>query len=461
MAARTSSSAGMLVTVCILGVATLGLFVTSVVALNKYQGSQRELENVNQDIADYITANERRQDNVQVLVDAARRQRQSLVGYLSEGHATTMQRVTGRRSDTVERFIEQLDGVDGAETSSLLQVIRDRNSQIAGLQSQLEEANAARQQAVADLRANGERVRSLEETHRATVAALNDQIGQYRQEIESYRQGTDAVKSDMEQRVSNIRLAADEDVSRLTMQIGDLERDLAIAEDQLRLCRGEDQNRFAPEDEFALVDGSVIGISAGDSNVTIDRGRRHRVVLGMTFAVYDQPSELVPDPQTGEYPRGKGVLEVISVGEGSSTCRVVVEVQGNPVVRGDVIANPVYDPSKEYKFLVIGNFDTNRNGEATPREQSDVLAMISSIEGNIIADDLTGDLDFLVLGQRPVLPPEPNINTPEPLVREYLRLSQARQQYDDLFQRAQATSIPIINENRLYTLLGKSVAPSR
>ena len=56
---------------------------------------------------------------------------------------------------------------------------------------------------------------------------------------------------------------------------------------------------------------------------------------------------------------------MINVGDTASTCRVTSEVKGNPVVKGDVIANAIYDPNKQYKFVAFGNFDTNRDGLVT------------------------------------------------------------------------------------------------
>jgi hypothetical protein len=56
--------------------------------------------------------------------------------------------------------------------------------------------------------------------------------------------------------------------------------------------------------------------------------------------------------------------------------------------------------------------------------------------GGKTTDELTGAVDFLVLGQRPQLPPKPTKDTPEPVVREYIRLDTLAQQYDQLLQQA-------------------------
>jgi hypothetical protein len=127
------------------------------------------------------------------------------------------------------------------------------------------------------------------------------------------------------------------------------------------------------------------------------------------------------------------------------------------VVRGVVIANAIYDPNKVYTFLVFGNFDPNGVGMATPAGTEDLKALIVSWGGKV-TDELAGSVDFLVLGQRPQLPPKPGPDSPEAVVKEYFRLSALNEQYKILQDQAVATSVPILNENRLYTLIGRKIS---
>ena len=43
---------------------------------------------------------------------------------------------------------------------------------------------------------------------------------------------------------------------------------------------------------------------------------------------------------------------------------------------------------------------------------------------------------------------------PLKLIQRYLKLQQVVQKYDELFEAAKRTSIPILNQNRLMTLTG-------
>src|SRR5262249_7074798 len=134
--------------------------------------------------------------------------------------------------------------------------------------------------------------------------------------------------------------------------------------------------------------------------------------------------------------------------------RITREVKGNPIVRGDVIANALYDPNKVYTFMVYGNFDPSGGGIPNQQGAEDIKAMIAAWGGKV-ADDLSGNVDFLVLGDRPLLPPQPGVNDPVNVVQIYMAASDKAQKYDKLFETAAATSLPVLNQNRLYTLIGR------
>jgi hypothetical protein len=124
------------------------------------------------------------------------------------------------------------------------------------------------------------------------------------------------------------------------------------------------------------------------------------------------------------------------------------------VIRGDVIANALYDPAKVYTFLVYGNFDANGDGASTQAEAEDIKAMVTGWGGKV-TDQLTGNVDFLIMGDRPQLPPPPSADAPSAVVNNYMHMRDLAQRYDRLLEQAQSTSVPILNQNRLFTLIGR------
>ncbi|MBL8764652.1 MAG: hypothetical protein JNM07_10330 [Phycisphaerae bacterium] len=457
MAGRTSSGIGVGIAIALLGVVTLALFVLTFIFLGQKQTAEQRYQTLDAEVKDIVRGNERALPEVQALVDAARKKNQSLVGYLRGGVETLTQRISGSKRDTVDDLTGKMDKIPGADAASLFNVIADREGQIGNLTKKVADAEAARNAAAADLASQVGMVKKLQDGHAATIAALNRDLDKYKDEVEQYRAGVNTSKSEMQARVDRVLQEARDKEAELTDRIAKTQEELLIAKNQLQVLRQErSRDSLKPMDEAGLVDGEVIGLSPSDNQVFINRGRRQRVVLGMTFEVYPDAASIRPDPGTGNYPPGKASIEIIKVEENSATGRVVLGSQkrGNQLVKGDVIANALYDPTKTYSFLVYGNFDANRDGLATPDERLDIAALIQEWGGRV-TETLTGDVDFLVLGQRPVLPPQPGANAPVALIQEYISQRRTVQEYDRLFEQATATSIPVLNESRLYTLTGR------
>ncbi len=459
MAARTSAGVGVGVTVTLLGVLSLALFITTIIFLSKYQRASKDLLTLQNDMDVFANANERNRDDINRIKDAARNARpaKSVVAYLNDSLRTTMQRTTGAAADTVDQLVSKLEKVEGASGTSLLGVVRDRDGEIDRLKRELSLADEARVTALANLDNEVQRVARLQESHQQTVAALNADIDRYKGEVDSYRESVNGAKLDMDQRVGQIQQKADAERALLNTEIERLKRENLVLNETIGKYRAKSTTEILkPTDEYALVDGEIVGINPSSQEAYISLGEQDKLVLGMTFAVYSDAKSIRPDPSTGEYPRGKATLEVINIGSDSAICRVTNEIRGNPVVKGDKIANAVFDPNKTYKFMVYGTFDANGDGRHSELEAADVKAVIKNWGGEVL-DDLVGDVDFLVLGARPLLPPEPGSGAPIEVVLEYQRLRDRVNRYDDLLKQANATSLPVLNQNRLYTLLGRRI----
>lgn len=456
MAGRTSSSVGVGIWIAFLSVLSLGMLITAMIFFGNARKAQRDLQNAEAQAAEILKPGEGNLDDVRRLIAEAGRARpaKSLAKYLVDAQQLTMERVTGSRNDTVERFLEKLDQLKGADTAPLIQLVRDRDAQIASLTEANARAEADRKTALADKQAEVDRVKSIQERHQATVDALNKDVGQYKTDVENYRAEVADLRAKMDAQIATIQSEARGRESELQARAEKLQQDNLVLQAQVQALRGErSKDVFKGQPEYALVDARIVGVNAAENQVTISVGRRQKAGIGMPFSVYADAASLRPDDQ-GNYPRGKAGLEIINVDENSSTCRILWETKGNPVVAGDVAANPLYDPNKTYKFLVFGNFDANADGVATAGERADIQALVEAWGGQIV-DDLSGDVDFLVLGERPVLPPRPDASAPVEVLQEFIRRTKDVDRYDRLRQQAEATSIPVLNENRLYTLLGR------
>lgn len=456
MAGRTSTSIGVGVALTTLGLTSLGLFISTAVLYGKWNESLRELNDAKVGIQDFIKGDERARDDVRQLVESARRsQGQSLVSYLVKSQQDLATAVTGNSRDSVDRLLEQVRSESAkAGNQPLLRVAQDRGTEIATLTQRLEQAETARQAAQADLRSEQDRVAGIIQRHNETVAALTTEVGQYKDELAQYRTGIDGVKAQMQKQFESQLAAARTRETELGTRLSDIQQKNLILEDQISRLRGERSKSVASgTGEQALVDGRVIGVESALGQVFLNIGRRQKVVVGMTFAIYADASAIKPDAE-GEYKPGKALVEVTSVGDETSTARIVRESKGNPIINGDVIANAVFDPNKVYKFVVFGNFDPRGTGQPSPGGRTDIAAMITAWGGEVV-EEIEGDVDFLVLGSRPVLPPRPGVDQPIEVVQEYVRLERSVNRYNELLRSATAMGLPVLNENRFYTLTGQ------
>ncbi|MCA9304544.1 MAG: hypothetical protein KC996_10520 [Phycisphaerales bacterium] len=454
MAARTGASVGVAVTITILGALSLALFVTTMVFYGKSQKAVSELKAANEDYARFVSTTERDNAVVRSVADEAQSERMSAIGYLVKNRRELLDAVMGNADMSMSEFKEQVSTIEGSDGSSLADLIANKDTVIGTLSKQLEVADAERSAAQQRARDEAERVAKIEGDFNTSAAAMQNEVQSMRDQVAVLRNKIGELEGRYGNEIELVRSDSGSLISEMQDRLDTIVRENNALKDQNHrlLGLGKD-DRTRPLNEEALVDGTVTQVNTADSEVIISIGREQKAILGMTFAVYDDATDIRMIPGTKQYPAGKAVLEIVRVENGFSHARVIESSQGNPIIRGDVIANAVYDPNKTYKFVVDGLFDTNGDGTATFYEREELEALIERWGGKLV-DTIDGDVDFVVLGERPVIPPAPGIGAPLAVIQEYNRLKLENQRYDELIDGAEATSIPLLNSNRLQTLIG-------
>jgi hypothetical protein len=277
-------------------------------------------------------------------------------------------------------------------------------------------------------------------------------VDAYGADVEDYGDDIAEAQQRFQREASRIRDEFEGIVSEKDRRISELIDEVTTLQD---IVDGLDRNRvlISPRGEALLTDGTVVGVDPTGDEVFLSLGRDDKLPLGITFTVYDRDASVRPNEITGELPEGKAVVEVVRIDNDTAVARVLRRSRGNRIAEGDKLVNAVYDPNKTYRFIVFGNFDMNGDFVATPGERRDVQALIREW-GGVVDDELTGNTDFVVLGERPVLPPEPNFDDPPAVLQRFAEARQAQLRYDELFDRASSTRIPVLNQNRLFTLTG-------
>jgi len=409
MAARTGASIGVAIAITVLAVFAFTFFVLTLVFFGRAQDATKGKETAEAAITDFVTEQQRTQTSVQQALREAKAKgpNTTVVSDLIATQREIMERATGNRDMSPTQFFANLGEIEGSDAAPLFGLLNQRDEKINSLNAALDDAEAGRQAAIARADAEAARVAQLASDYEATGTDLIAEVGDYTQQIQATRFGYEQVEERLQGNLENTVTTFENKEREYRGQIAQMTNENLILQDQLRRLRQEGAaDRVNPLSEESLVDGTVQAINPADREVVLSIGRTQKVILGMTFAVYSDATDIRPNALTGNYPAGKATIEVVRVEDGFSRARVITESRGNPIVRGDVIANAVYDPSKTYKFVVYGLFDMNRDGIKSKYESDDVAAMIRTWGGQIVTD-LEGDLDFVVLGERPTLPPPP------------------------------------------------------
>ena len=454
MAARTGASVGVAVTITILGAMSLAFFVTTMIFYGNAQSARTEKQSMEEDVKVFVSPQEREHAAIRAIRDEATRERKTVVGFLASNQNELIKTIDGDATTSMSELRTRLGSIEGSEEGSLLNLVNKLQNQIDTLNDQLQTADAERLAAQQPAEAEAARVAEIESKFTAEAAEMQRLVESYRMELERLTSGYGTVETRLSRQLEDFRSASSDRESALQNANDELQQQNLVLQDQIARLLGEGRvATYTGIPEEALVDAKVNQVNAIDNEIIISIGRDKKAVLGMTFAVYDEPTDIRENPETGEYPEGKAVVEIIKVESNYSRARIIESSEGNPIVRGDVVANAVYDPNKTYKFVVDGLFDVDGDGVAS-RFERDTLEALIERWGGILVEEISGDTDFVVLGEKPVLPPAPGPGAPVSVIQEYVRLQQEIARYDDLLFGAQDTSMPVLNQNRLRTLIG-------
>jgi len=154
---------------------------------------------------------------------------------------------------------------------------------------------------------------------------------------------------------------------------------------------------------FDRPDGEIVKIFS-QSNVTyIDLGRVHGLLEGQAFAVYDRS---ITNFEQG---RNKATIEVTRVLDNQAEARITMEDPENPILPGDWVLTPTWEPGQKVRFALAGVFDLDGDGES---DMERLIQMIRRQGGEVVvwhndAGEIQGKIDptvrFLVLGDSPGL----------------------------------------------------------
>lgn len=351
-----------------------------------------------------------------------------------------MDEIVRLRSD-LDFKSNQIDTLNGQMASVNTQVAREKET-IAERELELQRQEA---QAAAALEQALDRARQLE----ASLATVTQERADLQEAVTAGLAGANA--------------SAQRQIAQLNATITGL--DTQFAEANRRIDDLIDENRYLASIKNEIIiqdvtapDGEVLSVFSNGRQLFINRGRSQGVMIGMTFEVFDA-NEVIRLSEVGA-PRGKATVEVFDLQDDSATCRVVRTSRGAQIVASDVIANIVYDPNKVFTFYAYGDFDIEFDGGTNDigrirnmvSQWGGLLAELQTDENDLPI--LSPQIDFLVLGQQPEFPEEPEDRLDPEVVAAWQAKVRQFETYTALLDDAKRLQIPVLNQNRFLDLVG-------
>ncbi|MFH1882934.1 MAG: hypothetical protein ABIL62_09520 [Planctomycetota bacterium] len=449
----------------------VGLFiVATTIAVIYYvdaEDKKTRLADIQNQIDDLAESNER---NALGTIVGTRASRKSWLGTMVGHLDGTTSRIVGGVPETTsaEAKINDVntkvgnalksaqEHIDIAEpnTIGLVQIIGDLT---AGLDN-TKKAKLATQKQLNDLEqkfANANKANSeKEQVLQSEKNKLQEQVNQIQADYndlqvrleQSTTEQVDTYRNQLEQARANLK--ALNDILLKT------QAELKMSEDIMKRAQQEVMDIKPPPDHEALAhraDGKIILIDDQAKVVHLNIGSNQHVYRGLTFTVYDRSG---PIPKDG---KGKAEIEVYDVAETYSAARITRSEAKRPVLDGDIVANLIWNSDKTNVFVVAGDFDLDNDGNFDSNAIGRIRALIEKWGGRV-ADTISIDTDFLVLGGLPQVPKQQptfeELELDPGAMQRYEALLQRLNHYNQLQSQAQALWIPVFRYERFLYFIG-------
>jgi len=287
-----------------------------------------------------------------------------------------------------------------AEKAKLLQLVADRKQEYDDLSALLEQTTSEQVQTLRD---------QLQQTS-DDLKALNDQLLKTQEE---FKLAQNDLKSEKE-KLSKIEPGPDREV-------------LA----------------YEPDGQIILIDDQAQVVHL---NIGID----DHVYQGLTFTVYDRGTSV---PEDG---KGKAEIEVFDMAKTYSAARITKSELRKPILQGDIIANLIWDSSRTNMFVIAGDFDLD-NDETIDYNGDEKIKTLIEKWGGKVADTISIDTNFLVLGKQPQVLQKPSLDEVDidPRAMETYNASLQRlSRYNGLRDQAMSLWIPVFTYDRFLYFIG-------
>ena len=358
--------------------------------------------------------------------------------------------------------LAEVQGREGGGTivGKLLAEIESLRSQSQGLQGEVQTVSSRLASAEAALQAQTDAAGTAQAGYLEVQKSKADLESALRTEVDGLSGKVQAISAEnqrlnglIDQQIAGLGSSSERLFAEKQRQMDELGAQVAALTDENSDLKSTIDALRGPVVEspaVTLPDAQIVAHNSADQKVFLDIGRSDGLRLGMAFNVFEADDLVkISDPDA----QGKAIVEIINVEADKSVGRIVSRNGRARVDVGDVVVNVVYDPNRTFSFHVFGQFDLDFDRKPDIRDRERIEAIVDR-SGGQLADALSFDTDYLVLGAEPSFPNKPDDELDLVLMREYRVGLENFQAYQDLLGTAQSLGIPVLNQGRFLDLVG-------
>ncbi len=332
-----------------------------------YTNSQAEVKRRDADIAD------RAQDLVAIYNKVG-----WTGGEFASGAKTDLSLVDERLKALREKFPTQIVASD----TTLEAALKGVEAAFDDTQNRLKDATSALEVAQGDAEKAKELTRSVGTEKDAEIGKLSASIKEEQDRGARNQQASTQTIESLRNRITELEGETQKTEAERKKERNSLENQ--VLAEKAKVQEINERNKMIREHD--VPDGAIIDASASIGLAWINAGTRQGLMRGTKFLVYDLGK--------GGEKRPKGWIEVREVRSDSAVCGITsMKDSLDPIVAGDLIANPYFDRDKQPVFVFLGDLPG--------RYSKDEVTRMLQAKGARVDDQVSAMTDFLVIGQSP------------------------------------------------------------
>lgn len=338
-------------------------------------------------------------------------------------------------------------------TTGLIQIVR-------GLKTELDKTintQLQTQKQLDDLQASFDMAYKANFETEQILLAEKDKLLQQVADIEQkYNENSALLEQKTSEQVKTLRdqlQQARDDMKALNDSLLKTREELKLAQNDLK-SEKEKLSKIEPGPDREVLafepDGQIILIDDQAQVVHLNIGIDDHVYQGLTLTVYDRGTSI---PEDG---KGKAEIEVFDVAKTYSAARITQSKLKTPILQGDIVANLIWDTDRTNVFVITGDFDLDNDGTIDYSGGDKIKTLIEKWGGRV-ADAISIDTDFIVLGKQPKVLQKPTLDEldVDPRAMEVYNASLQRlNRYNGLRAQAQSLWIPVFTYERFLYFIG-------